>query len=76
MTTIMSFNINGVRARPHQLQAIRESVDPDVIGLQEAMEMTRREGFEFYQAINLDDRVFLFPRFLAETEPTTLKTRS
>ncbi|MAD45964.1 MAG: exodeoxyribonuclease III [Oceanospirillaceae bacterium] len=35
MTTIMSFNINGVRARPHQLQAIRESVDPDVIGLQE-----------------------------------------
>ena len=35
MTTIMSFNINGVRARPHQLQAIKDGLDPDVIGLQE-----------------------------------------
>lgn len=32
---IVSFNINGIRARPHQLEALRDSYDPDVIGLQE-----------------------------------------
>ena len=31
----VSFNINGLRARPHQLQAIVEKHQPDVIGLQE-----------------------------------------
>lgn len=32
---IVSFNVNGVRARPHQLEALKEKYDPDVIGLQE-----------------------------------------
>ena len=32
---IISFNINSVRARPHQLEYIRDYLDPDVIGLQE-----------------------------------------
>lgn len=32
---LVSFNINGVRARPHQLEALVESLAPDVIGLQE-----------------------------------------
>ena len=31
---IVSFNINGLRARPHQLQALIEKHQPDVIGLQ------------------------------------------
>ena len=31
----ISFNINGLRARPHQLEAIDEKHQPDVIGLQE-----------------------------------------
>ena len=31
----ISFNINGLRARPHQLEAIIEKYQPDVIGLQE-----------------------------------------
>lgn len=35
MTTIVSFNINGLRARPHQLEAIRDQLAPAVIGLQE-----------------------------------------
>ncbi|WP_078120757.1 exodeoxyribonuclease III [Thiosocius teredinicola] len=35
MTRVVSFNINGVRARPHQLQALKEIYDPDIIGLQE-----------------------------------------
>lgn len=32
---IVSFNINGLRARPHQLAALINSHQPDVIGLQE-----------------------------------------
>ena len=32
---IVSFNINGLRARPHQLEAIVEKYQPEVIGLQE-----------------------------------------
>ena len=32
---LVSFNINGIRARPHQLQAVVERHTPDLIGLQE-----------------------------------------
>ena len=35
MTRFVSFNINGIRARQHQLEAVREVIDPDVLGLQE-----------------------------------------
>ena len=35
MIKTISFNINGIRARPHQLQAIIDQHQPDVIGLQE-----------------------------------------
>lgn len=36
MTRLVSFNINGIRARPHQLQALKARLDPDIIGLQES----------------------------------------
>ncbi len=32
---IVSFNINSIRARPHQLIHLRDTINPDVIGLQE-----------------------------------------
>lgn len=32
---IVSFNINGLRARPHQLAALIDAHQPDIIGLQE-----------------------------------------
>ena len=32
---IVSFNINGLRARPHQIEALVTSQSPDIIGLQE-----------------------------------------
>ena len=32
---IVSFNINGLRARPHQLAKLKEVYDPDIIALQE-----------------------------------------
>ncbi len=51
---IVSFNVNGIRARPHQLEAVRDRYDPDVIGLQEIkvsdaefpLEMIREIGYE------------------------------
>lgn len=55
---IVSFNINGIRARPHQLEALRDGYDPDIIGLQEIkvqdadfpLEMIRDLGYhvQFY----------------------------
>lgn len=35
MTRFVSFNINGIRARQHQLEALTAVITPDVIGLQE-----------------------------------------
>ena len=35
MIRIISFNINGLRARPHQLEALKKKYDPDIIALQE-----------------------------------------
>ena len=32
---IVSFNVNGIRARPHQLAALKDRHDPDIIGIQE-----------------------------------------
>ena len=32
---IVSFNTNGIRARAHQLEALRDKYDPDIIGIQE-----------------------------------------
>ena len=32
---IVSFNINSIRARPHQILHLKETLDPDVIGIQE-----------------------------------------
>jgi exodeoxyribonuclease-3 len=50
---VVSFNINGIRARPHQLEAVKQRLDPDVIGIQESkvadeafpLEMTEGLGF-------------------------------
>ena len=33
---IVSFNVNGIRARPHQLEALKAWHDPDIIGIQES----------------------------------------
>lgn len=36
MLRLCSFNINGIRARPHQLEALKRSLDPDILGIQES----------------------------------------
>ena len=50
---IVCFNVNGIRAREHQLRAIKEQLDPDVLALQETkvqdpdfpLEMVKGLGF-------------------------------
>lgn len=39
---IVSFNINGLRSRLHQLQALIDSHQPDIIGLQETKVQDRK----------------------------------
>jgi exodeoxyribonuclease-3 len=36
MPRFVSFNINGIRSRPHQLEALKQRHDPEVIGIQES----------------------------------------
>lgn len=53
---IVCFNVNGIRARPHQLRAIREQLDPDLVALQEIkvqdqdfpLEMIQDLGYRAY----------------------------
>ncbi len=53
---IVSFNVNGVRARPHQLEALVEKYDPDIVGLQETkvqdsefpVEMIEKLGYQVH----------------------------
>lgn len=33
---VVSFNTNGIRARAHQLEALKQKYDPDIIGIQES----------------------------------------
>ena len=48
---IVSFNINSVRARPHQLEFIRDTINPDVIGLQETKVHDDEFPFEMIKEI-------------------------
>ena len=52
----ISFNINGLRARPHQLEAIIDKHQPDVIGLQEIK--VADEEFPYHLVENLGYHVF------------------
>ncbi|EIC21375.1 exodeoxyribonuclease III [Thiorhodovibrio frisius] len=51
MTVLTSFNINGIRARPHQLQAIKDLLAPDIIGLQESKVVDEQFPREMIEAL-------------------------
>ncbi|TCP95358.1 exodeoxyribonuclease III [Cricetibacter osteomyelitidis] len=53
---VISFNINGLRARPHQLNAIIEQYSPDILGLQEIK--VADEVFPYELVENLGYHVF------------------
>lgn len=58
MTTFVSFNINGLRARPHQLTAVRDLLGADIIGLQETK--VHDEAFPLTAVQNLGYHVEFF----------------
>jgi len=50
---LVSFNVNGIRARQHQLEALKDQIAPDIVGVQESkvqdsefpVEMIKGVGF-------------------------------
>ena len=74
----ISFNINGLRARPHQLEAIVEKYQPDVIGLQEIK--VADEMFPYELVDNLGYHIFHHGQkghygvaFLTKQEPKAVR---
>lgn len=49
---IVSFNINSIRARPHQLRAVVEKHQPDLIGLQETKVQDSEFPIEMLKDLN------------------------
>lgn len=55
---IVTFNINGIRARPHQLEALKARHDPDIIGLQETKVADDAFPHEAVQALGYTPHYF------------------
>lgn len=51
MTKLVSFNVNGIRARQHQLEALIERHSPDVIGIQESKVADDQFPLEMIQSL-------------------------
>ncbi len=49
---LVSFNINGIRARIHQLEAIARHLNPDVLGLQEVKVADEQFPYEDLEFLN------------------------
>ena len=49
---IVSFNINGIRARIHQLEALKDHLNPDIIGLQEVKVADEHFPYEDLEFLN------------------------
>ena len=75
---IMSFNVNGIRARPHQMQALFEGHGPDILGLQEIK--VRDEEFPLEPLVAAGYHVFHFGQkshygvaLLSKSEPVSVR---
>jgi len=55
---IVSFNTNGIRARPHQLEALKEKYDPDVIGIQETKAQDKDFPLEMVESLGYHAEYF------------------
>ena len=66
---VVSFNINGIRARLHQLQALIDAHQPDVIGLQEIK--VHDEQFPVKAVEDMGYKVFFPVSYTHLTLPTT-----
>ena len=48
---IVSFNVNGVRARQHQLEAIKNNLKANIVGLQEVKATPEQFPYEDVESI-------------------------
>lgn len=55
---LVSFNTNGIRSRQHQLQALKEKYDPDIIGIQETKAQDSDFPLEMIQALGYHAEFF------------------
>ena len=55
---IVTFNVNGIRARPHQLEALKARHDPDIVGIQECK--VADEAFPLEMVASLDYEIHFF----------------
>ncbi len=55
---LVSFNVNGIRARPHQLEALTRDYRPDVIGIQESKVQDAEFPLEMVQALGYHAEYF------------------
>ena len=75
---VVSFNTNGLRARPHQLEVLRRQYDPDIIGIQESkvqdqdfpLEMVGQLG---YRAHYFGQKTHYGVALLSKQEPLTVQ---
>jgi len=54
---IVSFNINGVRARLHQIEAIKAGLDPDIIALQESKVADTEFPLDWARGLGYDPQI-------------------
>ncbi|MBK1655602.1 exodeoxyribonuclease III [Allochromatium vinosum] len=57
MLKIVSFNINGVRARPHQVEALKAGLDPDILALQESKVADEQFPLDWARGLGYDVRI-------------------
>jgi exodeoxyribonuclease-3 len=74
---VISFNINGIRARLHQLQALIDTHSPDIIGLQEIKVHNEQFPVEAVEAMGYHvyyhgQKSHYGVAFLAKKEPTSV----
>ena len=55
---IVSFNTNGIRSRRHQLEALRDQYDPDIIGIQETKVQDQDFPVEMVEALGYQAHYF------------------
>ncbi len=55
---VVTFNINGIRARPHQLERLVERYEPDIIGLQETKVVDEEFPLDGVQALGYQAQIF------------------
>ena len=57
---VMSFNINGIRARPHQLEEVVAAHKPHILGLQETKVQDSEFPHAFLQALSLHYKILIY----------------